>query len=204
MSMELLIPDWPSAPDNIGALSTLRQGGCSQGPYSDDAGAGGLNLGMHVQDMPERVEHNRRMLRSILPAQPAWLNQVHGINVVDAAGVAGASATPNADASVASTSGVVCAMMTAGCLPVLFCEVGGDVLEAFADADPVCGNAFVPIVGREGKYFADIYQLARRKLAQLGVDRVTGGGLCTVSDRRFYSYRRDKITGRMASLIWLR
>jgi len=254
MSMELLIPDWPNAPDNVGALSTLRQGGCSQGPYSDDADGGGLNLGMHVQDMPERVERNRRMLRSILPAQPAWLNQVHGTNVLDAAAVATASATPSADASVATAPGVVCAMMTADCLPVLFCDVGGqvvgaahagwrglaagvlaqtvaamrtrgageilawlgpaigprqfevgrDVLEAFADADPVCGNAFVPIVGREGKYFADIYQLARRKLAQLGVERVAGGGLCTVSDRRFYSYRRDKTTGRMASLIWLR
>jgi len=254
MSMELLIPDWPNAPDNVGALSTLRRGGHSQGSYSDDAGGGGLNLGMHVHDTPEHVEHNRYLLRSILPAQPAWLNQVHGINVVDAAGVADASVTPSADASVATAPGVVCAMMTADCLPVLFCDVGGqvvgaahagwrglaagvleqavvamrargageilawlgpaigpqqfevgqDVLDAFADVDPVCRSAFVPIVGREGKYFADIYQLARRKLALLDVDRVAGGGLCTVSDRRFYSYRRDKITGRMASLIWLR
>jgi len=83
-------------------------------------------------------------------------------------------------------------------------EVGQDVLEAFAAHDSASLTAFVAIAGREGKYLADIYQLARQRLAQVGVQRVAGGGLCTVSDKRFYSYRRDKQTGRMASLIWLR
>ncbi|MHB1293288.1 MAG: laccase domain-containing protein, partial [Sulfuricella sp.] len=54
------------------------------------------------------------------------------------------------------------------------------------------------------KWLADIYLLARQRLALLGVERVYGGGLCTYSDaERFYSFRRDQATGRMASLIWL-
>jgi len=247
--MELLIPDWPDVPDNVGVLSTLRGGGCSQGSYGDGAGGGGLNFGMHVLDEPAQVARNRQMLCRILPSPPAWLTQVHGIDVVDAATV---TASTIADASVTARPGVVCAMMTADCLPVLFCDVGGTVVgaahagwrglaagvlentvaamrqssggeilawlgpaigpqrfevgaqvrAAFVDADALCGTAFVPTC--EGKYLADIYQLARRKLALAGVERVAGGGLCTVSEHRFYSYRRDKITGRMASLIWFK
>jgi YfiH family protein len=249
--MELLIPDWTDIPANIGALSTLRSGGFSHGQYDDGQGGGGLNLGVHVQDEPPHVQRNRALLRSILPAEPAWLTQVHGVNVADAAQVQGA---PDADACIASEPGLVCVMMTADCLPVLLCdaagsvvgaahagwrglaggvlektvsamrgrgageiiawlgpaigsqqfEVGQDVLEAFISHDPTSRTAFAAIAGREGKYLADIYQLARRRLAQVGVQRVAGGGLCTVSDRRFYSYRRDKQTGRMASLIWLK
>lgn len=249
--MELLIPDWSDRPDNVGALATLRQGGASQGPYGDGQGGGGLNLGVHVQDAPEHVAHNRRLLRSILPSEPAWLTQVHGVHVADAADVQGA---PEADACVATQAGVLCAMMTADCLPVLFCdaagkvvgaahagwrglasgvlertvsamrqrgageilawlgpaigpekfEVGQDVLDAFVAHDAASRSAFAEIAGREGKFLADIYQLARLRLGQVGVTRVSGGGFCTVSDTRFYSYRRDKVTGRMASLIWLR
>lgn len=255
--MELLIPDWIDRPANVGAMTTLRQGGVSLGPYDDGQGHGGLNLGVHVQDAPEHVAHNRQLLRSILPAEPAWLTQVHGVNVIDAAEVQGAPNVlnaPDADACLAAQAGVVCAMMTADCLPVLFCdvagtvvgaahagwrglaagvlertvagmrdrgageilawlgpaigpqqfEVGQDVLDAFVARDAASHRAFVAIPGRAGKFLADIYQLARLRLAQIGVDRVAGGGFCTVSDTRFYSYRRDKVTGRMASLIWLR
>jgi YfiH family protein len=249
--MELLIPDWTGIPANVGALSTLRSGGFSHGPYDDGQGGGGLNLGVHVQDDPAHVQSNRALLRRILPAEPSWLTQVHGVNVADAAKVQG---TPDADACIASEPGAVCVMMTADCLPVLLCdaagsvvgaahagwrglaggvlentvaamrdrgageisawlgpaigpqqfEVGQDVLEVFAAHDADSLSAFVAIAGREGKYLADIYQLARQRLAQIGVQRVAGGGFCTVSDSRFYSYRRDKQTGRMASLIWLR
>lgn len=249
--MELLIPDWQDRPANVGAMTTMRQGGVSQTPYGDGRGLGGLNLGVHVQDVPDDVAYNRHLLRSILPSEPVWLTQVHGVTVIDAAAVQG---VPEADACVATHIGVVCAMMTADCLPVLFCdtagtvvgaahagwrglaagvlertvesmrsrgageilawlgpaigpqqfEVGQDVVDAFVAHDAVSRSAFVAIVGRDGKFFADIYQLARLRLAQVGVERVSGGGLCTVSDTRFYSYRRDKVTGRMASLIWLR
>ena len=81
-------------------------------------------------------------------------------------------------------------------------EVGADVREAFLAADGAASAAFRP--HREGKWLADLFLLARQRLARLGVQRIFGGGLCTVRDpARFYSYRRDKTTGRMAALIWL-
>lgn len=82
-------------------------------------------------------------------------------------------------------------------------EVGEEVFEAFTATDESAVQAFEP-TEREGHYLADIYQLARLRLKRLGVQHLYGGGLCTVSDaQRFYSYRRDGQTGRMASLIWL-
>lgn len=250
--MNFLIPDWPGAPATIGALSTLRHGGASHAPYDDGCGGGGFNLGVHVGDVPDAVEQNRARLQRMLPAQPAWLTQVHGARVVDAAGVNGA---PQADASFTTQAGAVCAILTADCLPVLFCdakgaavgaahagwrglaggvlehtidsmrnagatdilawlgpaigpqrfEVGAEVVKAFTDLDEHTHTAFTPIAGRPGKHLADIFQLARMRLAKTGVHQVSGGGMCTVSDeRRFYSYRRDHLTGRMASLIWIK
>ena len=80
-------------------------------------------------------------------------------------------------------------------------EVGGDVLAALTSPDPGALVAFTPRPG--GKWLCDLYALARRRLAALGVQGVYGGNFCTFSDhRRFYSYRRDGRTGRMASLIW--
>ncbi len=82
-------------------------------------------------------------------------------------------------------------------------EVGGEVLEVFCASDPGAAAAFQP-TALEGKYLADIYTLARRRLARLGVEQIYGGDLCTYADAtRFYSYRRESQTGRMASLIWL-
>ncbi|MBE0613456.1 MAG: peptidoglycan editing factor PgeF [Burkholderiales bacterium] len=83
-------------------------------------------------------------------------------------------------------------------------EVGAEVRAAFVAADPEgdAGSAFVP--GKPGKFYADLYALARRRLARGGVARIHGGGFCTYTEReRFYSYRRDSVTGRMASLIWM-
>ena len=81
-------------------------------------------------------------------------------------------------------------------------EIGTDVREAFLAADPLSDSAFAP--GKPGKYYADLYALARQRLARGGVARIFGGGYCTYTEReRFYSYRRDGATGRMASLIWL-
>jgi YfiH family protein len=88
-------------------------------------------------------------------------------------------------------------------------EVGDDVLHAFVDAAPAprrgtIARAFVPRTGVPGKYLADLPALARERLAQLGISQVTGGDQCTFTQRdRYYSYRRDRVTGRMAALIWL-
>jgi YfiH family protein len=245
-----IVPDWAGLPPAVGALSSTRRGGVSAAPYDDGAGGGGLNLGLHVGDDAAAVGRNRARLRAVLPSAPVWLNQVHGAHVVDAAAVAG---VPDADASITSRPGVVCAIMTADCLPVLFAdnagavvgaahagwrglaqgvlqntvarmreagaaditawlgpaigpqafEVGPEVRAAFADADPAAAAAFAARPG--GKYLADIYLLARLALAACGVREVSGGGLCTVGDAaRFYSYRRDRATGRMASLVWIR
>lgn len=80
-------------------------------------------------------------------------------------------------------------------------EVGPDVHAAFINADAGAKDAFVPHT--PGKWLADLFTLARRALGRAGVTQIYGGGLCTYSDpRRFYSYRRDKVTGRMAALIW--
>lgn len=250
--MNLLTPDWIGAPDNIGALATLRQGGVSRAPYDDGCGGGGLNLGTHVGDRLPDVQQNRVLLQSLLPSEPAWLTQIHGATVINAAGVQNA---PAADAGIATQRGVVCVIQTADCLPVLFCdaagqvvgaahagwrgladgvlentvaamraagageilawlgpaigperfEVGQDVLEVFVKRDTGTVTAFKPVAGHPGKYLADIYALARKALGRVGVGRIYGGGLCTVTDESsFYSYRRDKVTGRMASLIWMK
>jgi len=91
-------------------------------------------------------------------------------------------------------------------------EVGEEVLAAFlagaagsAGEEAAVRAAFVPRVSMPGKYLADIYALARLTLRRVGVTDVAGGDLCTVTDAsRFYSYRRDKVTGRQASLIWIK
>lgn len=81
-------------------------------------------------------------------------------------------------------------------------EVGEEVRQAFLLHAPAAAQAFAPAA--EGKWLADIYLLARQRLAEAGVRRVYGGGFCTYAEKeRFFSHRRDKITGRMASLIWL-
>ena len=242
MSDAWIVPDWP-APARVRALSTTRAGGVSVAPYDS------LNLGIHVGDDPANVAANRAQVRRIVPSEPAWLNQVHGTAVVDAASVAG---VPDADASVSRTPGAVCVVMTADCLPVLLCdragtvvgaahagwrglhggvieatvaamqvapadviawlgpaigptafEVGDEVRAAFVATDAIADAAFKP-AGQPGKWLADIYLLARQRLAALGVTAVYGGDCCTVSEsRRFFSYRRDGVTGRMASLVWL-
>ncbi len=81
-------------------------------------------------------------------------------------------------------------------------EVGEEVRAAFVDRDSGAATVFEPT--RPRHWHVDLYALARRRLAAVGVHHISGGGHCTISDRRFYSHRRDGRTGRMASLIWLR
>lgn len=254
---DLVRPDWPDLPASIGALATSRDGGVSAAPYDDGKGGGGLNLGLHVNDDPEAVRANRERLQAWLPGRPAWIAQVHGADVVDAVQVGPDRPVCTGDASMATSPGVVCAILTADCLPVLFAdlngnvvgaahagwrglaggvlgatvnamraagageitawmgpaigpdafEVGQDVVDAFVAAieDDAARACFRDYPGRPGKYLADMFTLARLMLARDGVERVHGGGLCTASaPERFYSYRRDGVTGRQASLIWIK
>jgi YfiH family protein len=238
-----ITPDWP-APVTTRAVTTTRQGGVSQGPWAS------MNLADHVGDAIVDVQANRARLRERLqlPASPLWLRQVHSTRVVDAA----STALPvEADAAFAARTGVICAVLTADCLPVLLCDtngtrvaaahagwrglaagvleqavaalqapgaellawlgpaigaeayvVGDEVREVFLDHAAEARDAFHPVAS--GGWHADLYQLARQRLAASGVRAVYGGGFCTFTEqRRFFSYRRDGVTGRMASLIWL-
>jgi YfiH family protein len=114
-----LTPEWPAAA-RVHAISTLRSGGVSTGPYAS------FNLAGHVSDDPAAVAGNRHWLRTAaqFPAEPLWLEQVHGIDVVMHDGVTAHRKPPRADASVALEPGRVCAVLTADCLPVVFTDVG--------------------------------------------------------------------------------
>lgn len=244
--LELIQADWP-APARVHALTTTRCGGVSRGAYQ------GLNLASHVADEPAQVVRNRELLASALslPAEPLWLNQIHSTRVLAAPALSLDSAGDlTADAAWSDQPGRVCAVLTADCLPLLFCdraatrvasshagwrgllagvirstvaalgpadqlmvwlgpaigaeafEVGAEVFTAFRDKHPDYAQAFRQTDTRH--WLCDVYALARIELQQLGLSHIYGGGLCTLSDaRRFYSYRRDGVTGRMASLIWL-
>lgn len=183
-----------------------------------------------------------------LPSEPCWLEQVHGAGVVRPdIGEQGLVA----DAAVTDRPGVVLAVRTADCLPVLFAdragsgvgaahagwrglaagvleatvaalgvapeslvawfgpaigqpafEVGPEVRAAFVDGDPATAACFA--AGRGDRWHADLTALARHRLAAVGVTSVFGGVGCTYSEpERFFSYRRDRETGRMAALIWM-
>jgi hypothetical protein len=179
-----------------------------------------------------------------------WLDQVHGTAVHIAECSSGSTITPQADACITRTKGVVCAVLTADCLPVFFSnrsgtevgvahagwrglhagiisktieamqtpvdevlvsfgpaigpqsfQVGVDVFDAFVEKNSANKTAFVAT--SKTHYLCDIYQLAHIELRALGVKQVTGGGLCSYLEAdRFYSFRRESVTGRMANLIW--
>jgi YfiH family protein len=129
-SEHLIRPDWPDLPAGIGALATTRLGGVSAAPFDDGRGGGGLNLGLHVKDDPEAVRENRARLQALLPGRPAWISQVHGNAVVDAALVQAGAPVQVGDASTATQPGVVCAILTADCMPVLFASLDGKVVGA--------------------------------------------------------------------------
>ncbi|MDR2613750.1 MAG: laccase domain-containing protein, partial [Candidatus Accumulibacter sp.] len=111
--LDWIVPDWP-APARVGSLVTTRRGGVSVSAFAS------LNLGEHVGDEPAAVAANRERVRRWIGARPVWLRQVHGTRVIDAATCAGPF-PPEADAAFTRQSGVACAVMTADCLPVLFC-----------------------------------------------------------------------------------
>ena len=250
---------WP-VPAKVRAFTTLRHGaGVSLAPFDT------FNLGNRLAadgDDPATVDRNRAELvdRFELPSVPHWLQQVHGTKVLrfpaPSPEQAGVGVEPVADASVTSDPGVVLAILTADCLPVVFAardgsvigaahagwrglaggvlentaaamhapasrlvawlgpaagpqayEIGEEVFNAFVEQDAQAASAFVAT--RPGHWRVDLYALARQRLAAIGIERVHGGGLCTLSDaQRFFSHRRSTSegsgrTGRMATVVWM-
>lgn len=241
--LEIIPANW-QAPRNVVAFCTTRGGGVSQGGFAS------LNLASHVQDDAQRVSANRqRLLRQqALPAEPQWLNQTHSIRVIDLDHDQGREG----DASVTRSPGQVAVVLTADCLPVLFCnkdgtevaaahagwrglvegvleqtvaamtakpgeilawlgpaigpqqfEVGPEVRQAFLSHSLEAQSAFRQ--NRPGHFLADLYQLARLRLNQAGVELIWGGEYCTYTQSDlFFSYRREKQCGRQASLIYIK
>ncbi|MDI9238846.1 peptidoglycan editing factor PgeF [Lysobacter sp. LF1] len=247
MAVAWLDAQWP-APRTVRAFTTLRHAlGVSQPPFDH------FNLGLRAGDDAADVERNRALLveHAHLPSPPCWLRQVHGVEVARFDAPSGVER--EADASVTGTPGTVLAILTADCMPVLFCdengsevaaahagwrglaggvlentlaamrgasgrmhvwlgpaagpqayEIGEEVRDAFVARDSGADAAFA--YTRPGHWRVDLYALARRRLQAAGVavERIHGGGLCTISDpQRFFSHRRDQRGGRMASLIWI-
>lgn len=234
-------------PSGVSLAFSTRKGGCSQSPYAS------LNLGLHVGDDPQMVKANRQLIEQqlSLPAKPAWLEQTHSTDVVEADN----TQVINADGSYTQSKQQVCVVMTADCLPVLLCdESGTEVAAVHAGWRGLCDgiietavakfthkpNELVAYLGPaigptafevgpevkaqfeakhsqsaqffsahtnaqgEQKYMADIQGLAEFRLALSGVSHVYRDKRCTVAEQQsFFSYRRDGITGRMASFIWL-
>lgn len=241
--LPVLEPEWP-APRHVRACCTLRTGGVSRGLYAS------LNLALHVGDDPDAVQKNRARVRTglALPAEPCWLEQVHGCEIV--AGTPGA--TPlRADGSFTTCRDRVLAIMTADCLPILLCDRAGSVIIALHAGwrgllDGIIGKAIAAwpdlrgewlawigpgigpaayVVGAElasrfhaaepaydgyfrtdasGDIRADLGGLAEWQLRAAGVDAIYRFNGCTAADpHRFYSFRRDGVTGRFATLIWM-
>lgn len=121
-------PQWPG----VQYFCTTRAGGVGVAPHDT------LNVGLRADDVPQTVQENRRRVRAAVPADPLWLRQVHGAEVVDADSVdilaAGAQGglpiEPAVDASVTATRGRVLAIMVADCLPVFMTDLDGAVVGA--------------------------------------------------------------------------
>lgn len=244
-SPQLIRPDW-SAPARVRVLVTTRTlAGNSRPPF--DA----FNLGLRCGEDETIVQANRALLQRAfaLPAPPLWLRQVHGVGVCDA-DTCRAGEEAEADAAVTQRPGVVLAVLTADCLPVLLCaddgsavgvahagwrglaagvleaavaalrmpparvlawigpaigaasyEIGAEVRAAFIDHASAAAAAFAPT--RPGHWLCDLPLLARQRLTAAGVGQVSGGDFDTFSDPRLYSFRREQVTGRFASLIWI-
>ena len=121
-TLEVLTPDWP-APRAVRAAFTLRGGGASAAPFDS------LNVGAHVGDTPAAVAENRRRVRVRLdlPAEPAWLEQVHGTRVADL-DTSGDGGHAPADAVLTRRAGKICAVQVADCMPILFAARDGSAV----------------------------------------------------------------------------
>ena len=243
--------DW-QLPPGVRGVCTTRVGGVSLPPFD------GFNLGDHVKDDPQAVAANRAQLATQLEAHPVFLQQVHGVDVVELH-----PNTPDgtvADACWSHEPGVACTIMVADCLPVLFThsdggvvgaahagwrglaggvieqtvsamcqpkglnpqqlsvwlgpcigptafEVGDEVRQTFMQHDAQMQRYFVPHPTHDHKWLADLAGMARARLSAMGISDIHGNdstaAWCTVlQSSRFFSYRRDGVTGRFAACIW--
>jgi polyphenol oxidase len=155
MTTASLQPIWP-APSNVHSACSLRAGGVSLAPYDS------LNLGDHVGDDPAAVARNREIYAHALNANPVYLKQVHGFDVV-----ALDSQTPDgtvADACISSEKGVACTIMVADCLPVLFTNREGTMVgAAHAGWRGLCGAGGIGVLEQIFKRFE---QIAGKNTAQ--------------------------------------
>lgn len=255
LSTDCLIAE--GLPPTVGGVMSTRRGGVSQPPF-DSLNLRPPGLRGDAVDDPAAVLHNQQLFgESLEGAQPVWLDQVHGAQVLRLTAAQRQMARgdfPQVDASVTTERGIACTVLVADCLPVLFAtadgavvgaahagwrglaagvleatvaalravsgqpqaeihawlgacigpdafEVGDDVRQAFGDA---AAQFFRPGV-IPGKWWADLSGLAVGRLKALGVAHISGGTWCTVSDpSRFFSYRRDAVTGRHAAAVWRR
>ncbi len=239
-----ITPNWP-APPNVQAIFTTRNGGFNSGPYTS------FNLGGHVGDKQNNVNLNRAKLFKSLPNEPKWLNQIHGSTPI---WVDNNTNVLKGDAALSKTYNIVCAILTADCLPIFLCneagtavgiahagwrglvsgiieqtvaemrkecshimaylgpaigpnyfEIGEEVRHYFIKQNEMSAPAFVQHEGvNSKKWLANIFLLARQRLIAVGVTKIYSNDECTYSNsNKFFSYRRDGETGRMASLIWL-
>jgi polyphenol oxidase len=240
--IDLLQPEW-DAPASVRAFTTTRAGGFSAPPYAS------LNLGRHVGDDDSCVARNRAEVarRLSLPQEPGWIRQTHSARAT----LLESESEREADAAITRQAGIVAAIMTADCLPVLLCnregtevaalhagwrglqagiidatlarmqtpasellawigpgisqdnfEVGDEVRAAFIESIEDSSSFFLP--HDAGHWLCDLAGIAAQVLGRLGVAAVSRDRHCTYRDEHlFFSYRREGVTGRMASLIWI-
>ena len=250
-----IYPYW-FAPKNVRALTTTRMGGVSMPPFES------LNMGGRTGDNINDVAENRKRLITAeqIPSEPYWLNQTHSTVALDISqiklqpptGIVNNKQIFEADAAYTHQAKQVCVVLTADCMPLLFCsskgdevaaahagwrglcngileetvkkfsckpseimvwmgpaisakkyEVGEEIKKQFEVIDPEAKSAFKLINIPEQKYLADLYLIAKQRLNSIGVNKIFGGDYCTYTEQdKFFSYRRENRTGRMASMIW--
>lgn len=250
-NLPCIYPDW-DAPSNVRALTTTRLGGVSKAPYA------ALNVGDHVGDGEQFVLENRQLLMRFIKVdnrantinlEPIWLRQEHTDKIIGDAGIESKDYLKNAyDGSITSKKGVVCAAMTADCLPVFICDQAGQQVamvhagwrglasgivekamhlfeSPLTQLNVHCGPAisqrhfevgwevkaqlggsdhfYIASAENADKCYADLAGLLGERVERLGAN-YSSSKQCTFDQKdHFFSYRRDGVTGRMVSLIWM-
>ncbi len=223
MPPELILPDWP-APARVRALVTTR----ALGDMKSEPGRRALRAHLPADPVWLRQVHGTAVLDAAQAAPGAHADASFATraNVVcvamaadclpvlfadEAGSVVGvahagwrglcAGVIESTVAAMRVPAGRLLAWLGPAIGPAAY-EIGAEVRDAFLQGDPRSASAFAPT--RPGHWRMDLYAVARRRLADAGVGRVSGGGFCTASDAaRFFSYRRDKASERMAATIWL-